>query len=561
MPHPKIKISDNSGNTVGVTSNALDVNIAGGATIDIGDVDLMLDGGVPVLGNTGAVAAGVLRVTLATDDPHFGEVGTASDADGTIHGQLRYISIQTQAAYGLLGTMDIDTGNISNYTAVLSLASYVDDADWNDGSSYHLLTGGIYQSTPQTITDGDTGPLQVNANGNLIVDVADGGVLESLLDSIESHQLSQISQLGSLSNIATSTSVSESIVISEDAAHSSGDKGVMALAVRNDALAALAGTDGDYAPLQVNNVGALYVDIDASSCVQSNGESWTYTDTVIPSGAVRNDELANLHGGIGDGDYTHIQVNSIGGLYVTGSEVENAAVQSQPSLVGGRYDSSARTLGDGDAGAVALNASGHVLMDVVDGGQLDTIIDTLETTLTAIETDQAAIEALLITIDSDTDAIKTAVQIIDDTVATLGTTTYSETSTKGTVIGAVRNDTLATLANSDNEIAPLQVTSTGALYTTHGMTAMVSEVNDDVGTSPEDLRAAGDIACRRVDMMASPSNTGYIWVGDSSVANDGTGGGIRLAPGDFYSVDVNAVNDLHVAATVSGEDIMYTYHT
>ena len=62
-------------------------------------------------------------------------------------------------------------------------------------------------------------------------------------------------------------------------------------------------------------------------------------------------------------------------------------------------------------------------------------------------------------------------------------------------------------------------------------------------------------------MMASPANTGYIWVGDSSVANDGTGGGIRLAPGDFYSVDVNSINDLHVAATVDGEDIMYTYYT
>ena len=50
-------------------------------------------------------------------------------------------------------------------------------------------------------------------------------------------------------------------------------------------------------------------------------------------------------------------------------------------------------------------------------------------------------------------------------------------------------------------------------------------------------------------------------VGDASVANDGTGGGIRLGPGDFYSVDVNSVNDIHVAATVNGEDIMYTYHT
>ena len=40
MPHPKVKISDDSGNAVGVTSNALDVNIAGGASIDIGDVEV-----------------------------------------------------------------------------------------------------------------------------------------------------------------------------------------------------------------------------------------------------------------------------------------------------------------------------------------------------------------------------------------------------------------------------------------------------------------------------------------------------------------------------------------
>ena len=33
----------------------------------------------------------------------------------------------------------------------------------------------------------------------------------------------------------------------------------MSLAVRNDTLAALAGTDGDYAPLQVNATGALFI--------------------------------------------------------------------------------------------------------------------------------------------------------------------------------------------------------------------------------------------------------------------------------------------------------------
>ena len=40
MPHPKVKISDNSGNTVGVTNNKLDVNLGTAASIDIGDVEI-----------------------------------------------------------------------------------------------------------------------------------------------------------------------------------------------------------------------------------------------------------------------------------------------------------------------------------------------------------------------------------------------------------------------------------------------------------------------------------------------------------------------------------------
>ena len=45
----------------------------------------------------------------------------------------------------------------------------------------------------------------------------------------------------------------------EDDAHSSLDTGVMILAVRNDALESLSGTDGDYSALQVNKTGALNV--------------------------------------------------------------------------------------------------------------------------------------------------------------------------------------------------------------------------------------------------------------------------------------------------------------
>lgn len=45
----------------------------------------------------------------------------------------------------------------------------------------------------------------------------------------------------------------------EDAAHASGDTGVQALAVRKDTAAALAGADGDYAPLEVDASGRLHI--------------------------------------------------------------------------------------------------------------------------------------------------------------------------------------------------------------------------------------------------------------------------------------------------------------
>ncbi len=61
-------------------------------------------------------------------------------------------------------------------------------------------------------------------------------------------------------------------------------------------------------------------------------------------------------------------------------------------------------------------------------------------------------------------AALTALQLIDDVVVTLGTDTYTETTTKANVIGAVRNDANGTLVGTDNEIAPLQVNADGALY-------------------------------------------------------------------------------------------------
>ena len=281
MAYPRIKLADNSGNEVSVTTNRLDVNayLSATPTIDIGDVSIKSGDGTAITDTV----SGRLDVTL--------------DSNSGVHAE--------------------ESEHTSTDKGIMSLAVRND--------TLAALAG----------TDGDYAPLQVNADGALYIDVADGGVLETVLDQIESYQLAQITQLGSLSTIDV-------------------DTGNIA-----------ANTGGLLAP------------------IHNGSDAHNYNHYGIGFLGVRKDELAAFTATV-DGDYSILQVNSIGGLYVTGSEVENAAVQSEPTLIGGRYDSSARTLGSGDAGAVALNASGHVLIDVVDGGQLGALLDTIKVDTEAI---------------------------------------------------------------------------------------------------------------------------------------------------------------------------------
>ena len=50
---------------------------------------------------------------------------------------------------------------------------YVDDANWTNDTSKHTLVGGVRNDTPNSITDGDTGPIALDADG--AVHISDGG--------------------------------------------------------------------------------------------------------------------------------------------------------------------------------------------------------------------------------------------------------------------------------------------------------------------------------------------------------------------------------------------------
>jgi len=57
---------------------------------------------------------------------------------------------------------------MSAYGADKERGLYKDDGDFVDSQSVGMLTYGLYQSSPQTVTDGDVAPIQLDANGNVV---------------------------------------------------------------------------------------------------------------------------------------------------------------------------------------------------------------------------------------------------------------------------------------------------------------------------------------------------------------------------------------------------------
>jgi len=134
-------------------------------------------------------------------------------------------------------------------------------------------------------------------------------------------------------------------------------------------------------------------------------------------------------------------------------------------------------------------------------------------------------------------ALLTAAQLMDDVVVTLGTDTYTETTSKGNVIGAVRNDTLAALAGTDNEFSPLQVNTDGALWTD-----FPDAVEDSNNSTSTPINANIDFTGTSTDVTPYAGITVNIFASHDSDANgmrfefssDGTNWDIPINGGFDY---------------------------
>ena len=276
------------------------------------------------------------------------------------------------------------------------------------------------------------------------VTIADGGNSITVDGTITEANSAAI--LADTANMDTNLGTIAGAIKTEDAVHGSGDSGVMALGVRNDTLAALAGTDGDYAPLQVDASGALYVNADLTGNSGSSIGSVAVTSVITGTGATnlgKAEDAVHTTGDVGvmglfvrqdtqadfgaDGDYVPGSVDANGALRVNAI---NADGTSNADTVAGQTD----------AGAVML-----------------AIRDDTLSTLPQAELDYAQLRV------NSTGALHVT--------GAGGGTQYSIDDAAPTVVtmaGVIRDDTLTTLTEVDGDATALRVNSTGALHVTGG---------------------------------------------------------------------------------------------
>jgi hypothetical protein len=300
----------------------------------------------------GGVEASALRVTLANNstgvlsiDDNGGSItvdGTvAATQSGTwnINDVSGTISLPTGAATETtlsaadtkLGTIDTDTGNIATSTSSADTKLTTTNTKLTD---IETNTDALAALTKTTV-GADTG-LDVNVIQGINVEVdlsaADDSVLVYGYDGSSNQKIKTDSSgnvqtdivaslpaganaIGKLvansgvdigdvdiTSIVTGTGATN-LGKAEDAAHSTGDVGIMGLAVRKNTPSSLSGSDGDYQPLITDTNGRLYTNDISTASALSGSEFQVDVIASLPAGTNAIGKLS-ANSGVDIGDVT-----------------------------------------------------------------------------------------------------------------------------------------------------------------------------------------------------------------------------------------------------------------
>ena len=272
----------------------------------------------------------------------------------------------------------------------------------------------------------------------------------------------------------------------------------------------------------------------------------TNNDIKIASGQVESGAFAS--GSIASGAIAAGAVAA--GAVVSGAVLSGAFASG--SIASGALASGSIASGAIASGAVASGA-------IVSGAAVDGAIVTLGT---KADDKSAATDTTSVTAMSVLKQISASVQIIDDwddsnyanvNLNVAGTDVDGNSGNKSAQSQRV------VIATDDVNVSAIKtaVAIPTGMVSGHNITISSSTAEQLDGTTDSSL----DQACKRIDLITDGDNTGYIWVGDSGVLANGSGGGIKLGAGDFYSIDISNLSSIWLIATVNAENIRYNYFT
>lgn len=215
-----------------------------------------------------------------------------TDSSGEL--QVDVLSMPTTTVTGTVAATQSGTWNVTNVSGTVSLPTGA-----STEATLSTLNGKVTACNTGAVTISAALPAGTNAIGKLS---ANSGVDIGDVD---------------ITSIVPGTSAT-SLGKAEDAAHTTGDTGVMLLAVRNDSAATFAGTTGDYSAIAVNSVGAVQINIDAgsqtgTSLIRSEDAAASTGQPGVPALFKRTDALASQTST--DGDYSLPTCNAHGAMY------------------------------------------------------------------------------------------------------------------------------------------------------------------------------------------------------------------------------------------------------
>jgi hypothetical protein len=532
------------------------------ATDDIGGVKYQrvkisqgADGSATDVGIGGGTEATALRVTIASDSTgvlSIDDNGAAITVDGTVTANLgatdtaALAAIETAVEGTLtvdseLTTADLDTGAGTDTRAVVGLAgaasggaqlipgSSTDGLLVNLGTNNDVTVSGVATAANQTTVighldgvegllttiDGDTGTIAGAVAGTeMQVDVV--GALPAGNNNIGDVDVASV----------VPGTAATSLGKAEDAAHSSGDTGVMSLAVRLDSAASFADTDGDYAPLQLDSAGALRV-------TGGGGGTEYVVDAAAPAaptgsaGLMERDDALSALTEI-EGDWTNMRANANGALWVKhdGTVTVDGSGVTQPV-----------------SGTVTANLS------ATDNAVLDAIeVDTTTIAGAVAGTEmQVDVVAALPAGNNNIGDVDVA-SVVPGTAATsLGKAEDAAHTTgdTGVAILGVRRDTAASGADTDGDYATLNLDSTGRLWTRDPLA--ITELTS-IKTAVETLDNTVAGTELQVDVVAA------LPAGTNAIGKLAANSGVDIGDVDVTSISAgtNTIGDVGIKPRTSG---------